>query len=344
MIFDVPGIDPTWNKLQPNDYARLIQNNGIYPAASPNRTEYYLPESGGSEYTVTNTWDGLNDAVSISDRFYTPNQRLLGIPALHSKGYIGTGVKIMLFGDGYSNSSTHEAIGTLAVGAVNTYLHDVQVLGTMVPKPEGVSKLIGSCYGSTFYSRRITNVYDDIDYARSLGIKIIVLCHDTGAVNAQQKAAIKAFYRTGGIIIASAGNGGSLGSIQAICGEPGVVSVGTTVGGTVLSFQDVLYSRKIQAVSGTTKTIDFAIPAFTTTTFHGLDDEGNPAYGSGTDKYKVVAGSSFTAPQVAGLFACLMQIFPTLSGKIIYYMVKHFTRTFTQDSIVIRIPEPFLFT
>lgn len=342
------GTDPTWNKAL-STYAnggRLVQGNGPYPAGAPNRTEYYKPV-GGSDFTATAAWNLPNGQVSISDRHYSPIQHMMDIPRMHAKGLTGAGVKIVVIEEyGYSNDVQHEAIGEIAGtydqynGTVSSsYEHTTNIVSTIAAKPTGSGKLVGGAYGASTYMAKISDLTTEINWARSIGARIITITADifpNQDVPADTVAAIRAFQRSGGVIICSAGNGGSLGMVQKICGITDVVGVGSTVGGTVLEFQDVFYARKVQPRNG--RSLDFALPAFTWgATFTALDEYG-AATGSKTSSYKLFSNTSATCPQTACAFALLMQKYPTLSGKNIYRMLRGNSRSFSADGVTCYVP------
>lgn len=313
-----PGTDPTWPlQTQPNQFVGgVVQGNGPYPASTPNRTEYYAAISGAAGYPAQMVWDHARNCCTISERMINPIDIMVGAPNLWCKGYTGKGIKICVFDYPYDASRlSHQSVsvsGSYSTYPVDNYtntqlLHAIQAISTIAGRNSGNSRIVGPAYDAEIYSAA-GEIAPAIEWARTLGCSIFVIS-DEFSVNAGILEQARLFHKEGGIIVISAGNSGTLTQIQECCAIPDAVSVGTTLGGTVLTFQDAFYTKSVLPRGN--KQLDYVLPSHTIVP--GFDTNP-PVGGEGADNlYRVNAGSSF-GHRVAGYLAQLKQRYPRMSG------------------------------
>ena len=270
----------------------------------------------------------------------------LNVPAMHDSGFIGTGVGVCVLDEGFNFYRKHEALRTVLVGGGRTrdfirgvnsvqdtveapgiFEHGSWVLSALAGNAPG--RYVGPGYGAHFalgrteYSGSETQIEMvwwamGAEWADSLGSDIISSSlgynlfddpdpdltyamldgHTSVITRAAEIAAAK-----GILVVVSAGNDGARASVGYKVGAPAdahgdsVLAIGAV---DSLGFRPA-FSSKGPTVDGRIKP-DLAA--------QGVDvivatADGNP------NSYIRLNGTSFSAPLVAGMAACLMQARPS---------------------------------
>lgn len=266
----------------------------------------------------------------------------IGIPALHDSGYVGTGVLIAVLDSGFDGYAVHQALAGIDVPAgherdfvdgditIGGHNHGTFVLGCIAGNLPGT--YVGAAFNATFALARTEDVSSETrqemvywqmaaEWADSLGTDLLTSSvgyflfddpaedytpdsldgHTTIIAQAAQIAASK-----GILLVNSAGNYGSgppewngkIVSPADVHGDSLLAAGAVSAGGTRASF-----SSKGPTADGRIKPDLMAL---------GVSDwvvsSGNPS------GYLQVSGTSFSAPLLAGLAACVMQARPFWSA------------------------------
>ena len=271
----------------------------------------------------------------------------LNVPAMHDSGYIGTGVVVCVLDEGFNYFRKHETLRTLVVGGGRTrdfirgvssvqdtvevpsiFQHGTWVLSTLAGRAPGryVGPGFGANYalGRTEYSlseKPIEMVWWAMgaEWADSLGADILSsslgynLFPDSAGTNltyemldghtsivtrAAEIAAAK-----GILVIVSAGNDGNNAAVGRKVGAPADANGDSVLAIGALDSLGVRvgFSSKGPTVDGRIKP-DLAAQGFQVLV---ASAEGDP------NSYLRLNGTSFAAPLVSGMAACLMQARPS---------------------------------
>lgn len=281
----------------------------------------------------------------------------LNVPAVHDSGYIGTGIKVCMLDDGFNWYRKHEALRPISYGltrdfirggsdvqdtvlAPNLFEHGTTTLSVLAGRKVGV--YIGPGYGANIALGRtedsgsetpIEMVYWGMgaEWADSLGADIISSSlgynlfdknaggdisypmldgHTTVVTRAAEIAAAK-----GILVVNSAGNDGSNARVGYKINAPSdangdsVLAVGAVDSLSV----HATFSSKGPTSDGRIKP-DLAaqgVDVLTVEPFTGIPDS-----------YQRASGTSYSAPLVAGLAACLMQARPSWPPVLIIQALK----------------------
>ncbi|HEY6195940.1 MAG TPA: S8 family serine peptidase [Candidatus Eisenbacteria bacterium] len=320
----------------------------------------------------------LSPAEMFYGRTLTQLQRL-NVPAVHDSGYIGTGVRVCMLDDGFNWYRKHEALRNIQIDAGHTrdfirggsnvqdtvsdpasFVHGTTTLSVLAGNAPGI--YIGPGYGSNLSLGRTE--YDPTEkpiemvfwgmgaeWADSLGCDIISSSlgynlfpdsagtditypmldgHSTIVTRAAEIAAAK-----GMLVVISAGNGGF------DTGVAGKISAPADANGdSVLAIAAVDSFGVRASFSSKGPTYDGRIKPDLAA--QGRDvlmaaTTGNP------NSYTRENGTSFSAPLVAGLAACLMQARPTWPPVLIVQALKHTASRAAQPDTLVGwgIPDAF---
>lgn len=293
-----------------------------------------------------------------------PQIALLGIDKMHDDNWRGENIHIAVIDDGFQIANTNPLFRQLRV--IDTYnfntlttdvynnissSHGARVLSLLGAFQDG--QLVGTAYKASFYlymtennNPNIENKSEEIRWvfaaerADSLGVDIIstslgyntfddstldYTINDLDGKTALISQAAAIAVRTGMIVVKSAGNYGNR-SWQKVT-FPGDVDSVLTVGGIDTNNQRVASSSFGKTADGRIKPDVVAIGF---NTFLGLP-LGNISIGTGT---------SFAAPQVAGLAAGLWQANPSMTNMQIVDIIKRSGTRFRNpsDSIGFGVP------
>jgi subtilisin family serine protease len=345
--FDAPGIDPIFRRLQPNPFARLKNGANLFPRTPP-RTEYYKPLSGKDTFSVALVYDRTSGGTISGGKLITPTQFLMGVPRLWKKGITGAGVKVMVIDNGYSGNVRHAALSI--AGSYNqnqpggndiyTYTHTAQVLSIIGARNNDSAHMLGNAYEATLYAANVGNVANPIRWGLRQGCRVFCITLELNGDDTAIRNAVNEVHKAKGIVILAAGNMGGLPKpMQSGCKIPWIVCVGSTDGGGPLAFVDTFRTKQILPIEK--NKLDFVLPIHNiVATFDSLNQYGEPVSVLGHDNtYCIAVGTSYTAPQIAGVFALLMDRYPKKSGSRIRRMLIKHGRTIQNDGIKTTMPD-----
>jgi subtilisin family serine protease len=281
----------------------------------------------------------------------------LNVPAVHDSGYIGTGVKVCMLDDGFNWYRKHEALRPISVGLTRDFIrggsdvqdtlispqlfeHGTTTLSVLAGRKVGV--YIGPGYGANLILGRtedsgsekpVEMVYWGMgaEWADSLGADIISSSlgynlfdknaggditypmldgHTTVVTRAAEIAAAK-----GILIVNSAGNDGSHAYVGYKINAPS-----DTNGDSLLAVGAVDSLGVLAWFSSKGPTYDGRIKPDLTA--QGVDVLTADPFTPDPTGYQRADGTSYSAPLVAGLAACLMQARPTWPPVLIIQALK----------------------
>ena len=277
---------------------------------------------------------------------------MLNIPQIHRYGYDGSGIMVGVFDTGFLTE--HPAFNGIDIQAQYDFVdhevdasgpgygHGINVLSAIGGYDPG--ELIGPAYQATFLLARTEEVSTEsrteednwvaaLEWADSLGVDIITTSlnyflqfddpnenYPPSALDGQTTIIARAANiaaERGILVVNSAGNEGpSASSIWPPSDSPHVLSVGA-----VDTQQEIAY------FSGRGPTYDGRIKP-------NIVAQGSLVYmASGVDGYIRGNGTSFAAPQIAGLAALLLQAHPQLSpDSVIAIFEEHGDRAFAPNN------------
>jgi hypothetical protein len=284
--------------------------------------------------------------AAIDDGFTRTQLEQIGIPALHDSGYVGTGVLVCILDDGFNDHDVHQALRNVAIAPGRQrdfvsgdstvtdpndpfgHVHGTWVMGCLAGYKPGI--YVGAAYGAEFALARTEDDASETpqemfrwgmgaEWADSIGADIISSSvgyfefddpaddygyaqmngHTTVVSRAAEIAASK-----GILVVNSVGNEGDhpwhyLVAPADVNGDSVVAAGAVDAGGNPADF-----SSWGPSANGSVKPDLVALGVGARVPQVG-DSAG----------YENLSGTSFAAPLVAGLAACIMQARPSWSPQ-----------------------------
>ncbi len=330
-----------------SDQINSIEN---LPFVSGTEKIFKFSQTGGElSIDVSNLpkWNNKNSAKQELD--YGPSYdqiKLMNGLVMHNNGFLGEGIQIALLDAGYLNVDNHTAFDSLRVhgrilglkdfinpssNLYNEHYHGTMVLSTIGGYSE--SKLIGTAPRAKFWLIRTENanleqIYEEYawaagaEFADSAGVDIInsSLGYSTFDITNQNhtyadlngnttpitKAANIASSK-GMVVVVSAGNEGDdpWHFISAPADSPSVLTVGATD-----KYGNIAYFSSVGPTSDNRIKPDVC----------AMGQAAVVANPSGI--FSLANGTSFSAPIIAGMVACLWQAKPHLKANEIIHLIK----------------------
>ena len=299
-----------------------------------------------------NSWD----TISGGTYGVTEEQvRLLGGTRLHQAGYRGNGMTIAVLDGGFMNVDVIPCMTSIKIAGVRDFVvphsqdvfkemdHGTMVLSTMAVNVPG--KFMGTAPEATYWLLRCEDVQTEspaeedywaaaAEFADSVGVDVInsslgfhafddkTLNHTYGQLDGQQTLishTASMLASKGIVLVNSAGNDG-MGTWKKI-NFPADAEDIITVGSISPNRMNAAFSSIGPTADGRVKPDVMAL--------------GSPATvitGRGTIRRDI--GTSFSAPQVAGLVACLWQALPQRTALEVIQLVRHSADQFvTPDDV-----------
>jgi subtilisin family serine protease len=305
--YDAPGFDTYWKLYFPNPYAQLQQNAGPYPSY-PYRVDYYRKAFDTGYLPLVWDHNNLCCTIQASGQIWTPTQMLMGVDKLHKKGLSGAGIKIGVIDMGYSGTIPHRAITISASRSTTTSPHCAAVISIIAGRKNDSGRILGSAYNANVYVGDAANMAPAMRWLiDTIGVDLLNMT-SLYYPDSEMIAAASRLASRGGVVVVSAGNFSTLDSLNPLVLLPGSISVGSTVGGGVDVFVDSFRHKNILPYQG--HTLDFALPCLSVCGyFDGQAVGGSTSGGDGLNFYSVQSGTSFTAPNLTGYLALLLEYF-----------------------------------
>jgi subtilisin family serine protease len=317
------------------------------------------PCSGGSDTAVfTSTVESLENPYGYAE---SQLEMLNGLP-LHAAGYRGKGMRIAVIDAGFRNVDRIEAFASMnLLGSCNVTFpgrsvfceddHGTKVLSCIAANLPGM--MIGAAPEASFLliksedTRGESSLEEDfwaaaIEYADSVGVDIIssslgyfrfdsAACYTRDDLNGQtafisRVAGMAA--KKGMLVVSSAGNEGSneWEKITFPADAPDILTVGSIHSG-----------KQKSSFSSVGMTADYRIKP-------DVVALGTNVYVIGSaGQVQCLDGTSFSAPVVAGMAACLWQAFPLLKNTGLIELIKASSTQYQQPDIQLGYGIPDMF-
>lgn len=328
-----------YSQTSNNPYSSVLNEGNLYPTY-PYQVEQY-PSRENSSYTTQYQWDGnygTGHFIGAAQKAVQSSQSYLGVPTAWAHGFNGTGVKICVIDGGMSVLTNHKDISVQGIydPVIFNQNHSIQMVSLIAARDNGGSGVIGNAYNSDVYVGEYSEIAGSIDWGLAQGCRIFNCSFYLGDGVVPDSSIIGAFERVananGVVIIASGNNTATLAPMQAMCGLPNTICVAAQKAGLTREFKDSAYTRNIQPIGR--KTLDFATPCYVIAASNSTDVQPAGSY------YQVEGGSSTSCAAISGgMYALLMQRFPTTPVKILTEMLKAHSHNFTNFGVIIHVPK-----
>jgi hypothetical protein len=279
-------------------------------------------------------------------------------PAAWQEGFDGSGIGIAVIDSGvtpltdFGSRVTQVRLASSGSSLDDAYGHGTFVAGVAAGKSED-GRYVGIAPGAHIYSLNVargdgvftSDIIAGLNWVytnrSSRNIRVVVLSLGETLPSSYQTSALDAaaevLWRAGVVVVVSAGNAGPDTAQYAPANDPFVITVGASdPNGTLSTFDDVVasFSTYGQTLDG------FMKPDLVAPGRHVIAP--NPA-GSTLDRLAPLAnhvepgylrmnGTSFSAPQVAGAVAILLQHRPQLTPDQVKWLLRHTARPGVSDT------------
>ncbi len=316
-------------------------------------TNIELTKVGSFQQKILTEPSKLKADISPDEQMAIDQKAIHNLPFLHDLGFDGKGMKIAVIDAGFYRADTLAAFDSLRLLGTRDFVsptsnifkqhsHGMHVLSIMAANLPG--KMVGSAPKASYlllrtedatqeYKAEIDFWVSAIEYADSIGVDLVnsslgyysfdhdfmnFAYADLDGKTARASIAATMAARKGILVVNSAGNEG-INPWHYICVPSDADSI-ITVGGTDSELNHFEYSSYGPTYDGRTKPTLSAIASSTAY----IDTEGNVSGGNGT---------SFSAPIVCGIAACLWQAFSELNNmEIIDLLTKNSSQSNNPDN------------
>lgn len=314
-----------------------------------------LTKTISSQQKIASMPDKLQTETSPDEQMAIDQKAVHNLPFLHNLGFDGEGMKIAVIDGGFYHVNTLSAFDDLQLIGTRDFVspsadifeqhsHGMHVLSIMAANLPG--KMVGTAPRASYLLLRSEDTSQEykaetdfwvsaIEYADSIGVDLVnsslgysnfdhdfmnFSYSDLNGKNARISIAATIAAHKGILVINSAGNEGG-NPWHYICAPADADSI-ITVGGIDSNLNHVEYSSYGPTYDGRIKPTLSAIGKATAY----IDTEGNVSGGNGT---------SFSAPILCGLAACLWQAFPELSNmEIIDLLINNSSQSNSPDNML----------
>ena len=297
-------IVPRNNEKSVDEQIAEIRNTGLFETVEPN-------------YKLILDKKNINDKagnVVLNDRKANNHQYYLeqtNVPNVWNRAN-GNGVKVAILDSGV-NANHPDLVGKVEGRAGHEYEdlndaigHGTEVAGIVTANGNNKKGIVGVAWNTRILSIKVTDenaeasvatLVEGLDKAYENGARIAVLSLSTNKVSTILKNSIAQAQDRGLLIIAAGGNSG-INELRYPAAFDGVIGVGA-----------VNRNNEIESYS-TTGDIDIVAP-------------GTDIYTTSINskQYEYVTGTSFAAPQVAGVAALVLSIAPELTNNEVTEML-----------------------
>lgn len=308
-----------------------------------------------SQQKITSMPNKLQTEISPDEQMAIDQKAIHNLPFLHNLGFTGEGMKIAVIDGGFYHVNSITAFNNLKLIGTRDFVssssdiferhsHGMHVLSIMAANlPE---KMVGTAPQASYLLLRSEDTSQEykaetdfwvsaIEYADSIGVDLVnsslgysnfdhdfmnFSYSDLNGKNARISVAATMAARKGILVVNSAGNEG-LNPWHYICAPADADSI-ITVGGIDSNLNHFEYSSYGPTYDGRIKPTLSTIGSSTAY----IDTEGNVSGGNGT---------SFSAPILCGIAACLWQAFPEMSNmEIIDLLINNSSQSNSPDNML----------
>lgn len=292
-----------------------IALNGTGPVEFPSLSTIY-PLVDGADVGWKRGFDGTGVGIAVIDSGTTPatdfGDRLVQVRLPGQQGSLDDAV-------GHGSLVAGIAAGRSPDGRYVGIAPGATVFAINVARPHGL-----------YSSDVIDGIQWVLKHDRQLGIRIVVLALSETSPSFYQKsqldAAVEALWSDGIVVVTSSGNAGPETANVAPANDPFVITVGSTdTMDTVTTDDDVLAPFTSTGTPGGYRKPELLAPGrhiVSVLAPGSLYERTAPLENLVSPGYVMINGSSFSAPQVAGAAALLLEANPTWSPDQVKHVLK----------------------